>query len=58
MDEKRNLNRSFILRLWIEQTDGKKWRYSLEDTRTGNRKGFASLEKLISYLKEITRYKK
>ncbi|MGB2963204.1 MAG: hypothetical protein WBB69_04385 [Anaerolineales bacterium] len=54
MDEKRNNYQSFILRLWIEETDGKKWRFSLEDTSTGKRKGFASLEKLFGYLKEIT----
>lgn len=48
--------RSFLLRLWIEQTNGEKWRYSLEDTRTGKRKGFTSVEKLIVYLEEITRY--
>ena len=48
--------RSFMLRIWIEQTDGNKWRFSLEDTRTGKRRGFASAEKLIVYLEEITRY--
>jgi len=48
--------RSFMLRLWIEQTDGNKWRFSLEDTQTGKRKGFTSVEKLIVYLEEITRY--
>lgn len=46
--------RSFMLRLWIEQTDGNKWRYSLEDTQTGKRKGFASINKLKAYLDEIT----
>ena len=48
--------RSFMLRIWIEQTNGEKWRFSLEDTQTGKRKGFATLEKLIVYLEEITRY--
>ena len=48
--------RSFLLRIWIEQTNGNKWRYSLEDTQTGKRKSFASVEKLIVYLEEITRY--
>ena len=56
MEEKKTDYRSFLLRIWIEQTDGNKWRYSLEDTRTGKRKGFATLEKLIVYLEEITRY--
>ena len=45
---------SFLLRIWIEQTNGNKWRFSLEDTRTGKRKGFASINKLKAYLDEIT----
>jgi len=52
--ENRNLDyRSFLLRIWIERTNSEKWRYSLEDTRTGKRKGFASIEKLITYLNEL-----
>jgi hypothetical protein len=47
--------RSFMLRIWIEQTNGEKWRFSLEDTRTGKRKGFASINKLKAYLNEITK---
>ena len=46
--------RSFMLRIWIEQTNGEKWRFSLEDTRTGKRKGFASINQLKAYLDEIT----
>ena len=46
--------RSFMLRLWIEQTDGNKWRFSLEDTLTGKHKSFATLEKLIVFLEEFT----
>ena len=45
--------RSFLLRLWIERENNGKWRFSLEDTRTGKRKAFANIEKLIAYLKEI-----
>ncbi len=26
------------------------WRFSLEDSQTGQRKGFASLEKLVAFL--------
>lgn len=47
-------NRSFMLRIWIEQTNGEKWRFSLEDTHTGKRKGFASINQLKAYLDEIT----
>jgi len=54
MDDKKNVYCSFMLRIWIEPTDGEKWRFSLEDTRTGKRQGFASLEKLVLYLAEIT----
>ena len=45
--------RSFILRIWLEGTGGKVWRYSLEDTKTGERRGFASLESLTDYLTEL-----
>ncbi len=54
MDETKNVYCSYMLRIWIEPTDGEKWRFSLEDTRTGKRQGFASLEKLMAYLTEIT----
>ena len=54
MDETKNVYCSFMLRIWIEPTDGEQWRFSLEDTRTGKRQGFASLEKLMAYLTKIT----
>jgi hypothetical protein len=44
---------SFLLRIWVEETDGRQWRFSLEDTRTGKRRGFTSLYKLIEYLDKI-----
>ena len=44
--------RSFLLRLWIERENDGEWRFSLEDTRTGKRKAFANIEKLIAYLNE------
>lgn len=47
--EKRYL--SFLLRLWrVRQNDSETWRASLEDPRTGERRGFASLEALVKYL--------
>ena len=45
--------RSFLLRLWIEKVNDGKWRFSIEDTRTGQRKAFASIKKLIAYLNEV-----
>jgi len=54
MENQKPAYRSFMLRLWIEQTNGHKWRFSLEDTQTGKRKSFATLEKLIVYLEEFT----
>jgi hypothetical protein len=41
---------SFLLRIWIEETDGRQWRFSLEDTRTGKRRGFSNLMKLVIYI--------
>jgi hypothetical protein len=43
--------RSYILRLWVEVLEGKQvWRFSLEDTHTGKRKGFARLEDLFAFV--------
>jgi hypothetical protein len=41
--------RSYLLRLWCEASD-RRWRASLEETQTGKRIGFASLEQLFVYL--------
>ena len=44
---------SYLLRLWCTKQDGCEiWRASLEDTRTGEVRGFASLESLIDFLRE------
>ena len=53
MTDKNPDYRSFLLRLWIESENDDKWRFSLEDTRIGQRKAFASIEKLIAYLNEL-----
>jgi hypothetical protein len=46
---------SFLLRLWqVKQNGENGWRASLEDTRTGERQGFASLESLMDFLREQT----
>jgi hypothetical protein len=47
---------AYLLRLW--QVDGNgdpAWRASLEDSRTGERRGFAGLESLVAYLREQLR---
>ena len=44
--------KAFLLRLWqVNQNGDHIWRASLEDTRTGERRGFASLEALMEYLR-------
>jgi hypothetical protein len=54
MDDNKKVYCSYLLRIWIEPTDGEKWRFSLEDTRTGKRQGFASLVKMMFFLNELT----
>ena len=44
--------RAYLLRLWCADTLDPCWRASLEDPRTGERIGFASLEQLFAYLME------
>ena len=46
---------SYLLRLWKVSGAGPPvWRASLEDVHTGERRGFADLEHLFTYLKEQT----
>ncbi|MCK5646645.1 MAG: hypothetical protein KAH97_07675 [Anaerolineales bacterium] len=43
--------RSFLLRLWQVDTEGKRaWRFSLENSVTGERRGFANLGELLVFL--------
>lgn len=43
---------SFILRIWLAgDGDNPEWRASLEDTTTGERRGFGSLKELFDALK-------
>jgi hypothetical protein len=46
---------SYLLRLW-KTTSGDKvfWRTSLENSQTGERQGFASLDALLNYLQQQT----
>jgi len=46
---------SFILRLWREvQSDTLNWRASVENSETGKRIGFSSLEQLFVFLIDLT----
>jgi hypothetical protein len=43
---------SFLLRLWCIKQDGcETWRASLEDPRTGEQRGFASLDLMVDFLR-------
>lgn len=51
--------RSYLLRLWRSETPDGSWRASLEDSRTGQRIGFATLEQLFAFLMdEVERERK
>ena len=42
---------SFLLRLWQVNTEGiRAWRFSLENSVTGERRGFANLGELLVFL--------
>lgn len=46
---------SYLLRLWPANDQGQvTWRASLENPRTGERLGFASLERLFAFLQDQT----
>ena len=46
---------SYLLRLWQTGSgDERVWRASLEDPHTGERKGFASLTDLFTFLEQET----
>jgi hypothetical protein len=46
--DERRVYRSFLLRMWRNSDSA--WRFSVEDTVTENREGFASLGLLIDFL--------
>jgi hypothetical protein len=46
---------SYLLRLWQVASQGRLvWRASLEEARTGQRRGFPDLEALFAFLSEET----
>lgn len=52
---KQILYRSYLLRLWPATEQGQTvWRASLENPHTGERLGFASLERLFAFLEDQT----
>jgi hypothetical protein len=53
MSGERPSYRSYLLRLWRARVAGRGvWRASLEDPRTGERRGFADLAQLLAYLEQ------
>ena len=49
--ERKKKYRSFLLRLWMEEADGRQdWRISLENPSTRERRGFATLKDLLRFL--------
>jgi hypothetical protein len=56
MVEEQRRYRAYLLRLWWAGHDGEAgWRASLEETHTGVRHGFATLEQLFAFLNEQIR---
>ena len=45
---------AFMLRLWKVRDDSEPWRASLENVRTGVKRGFTSLDDLFTYLRLST----
>ena len=55
MGEEQRRYLSYLLRLWQIESKGQLvWRASLEDARTGERRGFASIDALLAFLREQT----
>jgi len=47
---------AFLLRLWrVDEVDGVQWRASLEEPNTGERRGFADIDRLCAFLEEQCR---
>jgi hypothetical protein len=48
---------AFVLRIWQEDAASspalKVWRFSLQDTRTGQRHGFANIEAVNAFLEKM-----
>ncbi len=54
-ESKTSRRQSFVLRLWCSNAaETTYWQASLENSRTGERIGFADLEQLFAYLMELS----
>ena len=54
MSEKRERYHSYLLRIWRSGAGrDARWQADLEDTRTGERRGFASLAAAFAFLDEL-----
>lgn len=49
--DERRVYRSFLLRMW--RNNDSAWRFSLEDSMTGLREGFASMGLLIDFMLDL-----
>jgi hypothetical protein len=55
MSEKQPRYLSYLLRLWQIESKGQLvWRASVEDSHTGERRGFASIDALLAFVREQT----
>ena len=55
MSEQERRYLSYLLRLWQIESKGQLvWRASLEDARTGERRGFAGIDALLAFLRDQT----
>jgi hypothetical protein len=46
---------SYLLRLWqVRRGEALVWQASLQDARSGERTGFATVEALLAFLRELT----
>jgi hypothetical protein len=55
MIDDQRIYHAYLLRLWRVNTGHSTvWHASLEDSRTGERKGFADLPRLLAFLEEQT----
>lgn len=55
MDSHEDRYYSYMLRLWLAySSEEASWRASLEDPRTGERTGFATMRELFGFLAERT----
>lgn len=50
MDSQNDTYLAYLLRLWRVRETQDKWRVSLEDARTRELRGFASLEEVFAFL--------